>query len=191
MPRVGFKPRSYSKTAWPVTTGLILNAYTSVRTHSKLYSATIVHHFLEFEVVTAVAMKSYVFCDIAPCSPLKVNRRFGGTFRFHLQGRRISWVRNQPESMWQAEPRSRWFLAQIIIRPWIWRRYLPPKRRLTFNGLHGIISQMIALFKQLSVYLSRRSLCWKPLRSGLVSWIAVANTCCSLTRYPNCFWSWN
>jgi hypothetical protein len=30
-----------------------------------------------------------VFWDITPCSPLSVNRRFVGTYRLHLQGRRI------------------------------------------------------------------------------------------------------
>jgi hypothetical protein len=30
-------------------------------------------------------MKSSIFADITPCSPLKVNRRFGGTVRIHLQ----------------------------------------------------------------------------------------------------------
>jgi hypothetical protein len=33
--------------------------------------------------------------DITPCSPLKINRSFGGTFRLHLLGRRISQARNQ------------------------------------------------------------------------------------------------
>jgi hypothetical protein len=32
-----------------------------------------------FEVFTAVIMKSISFWDITPCSPLSVNRRFGGT----------------------------------------------------------------------------------------------------------------
>jgi hypothetical protein len=39
-----------------------------------------------FEVLTAVIMKNFFFWDITPCSPLKVNRRSGGTYRFHLQG---------------------------------------------------------------------------------------------------------
>jgi hypothetical protein len=43
-------------------------------------------------------MKSSVFRDITPCTPLKVIRRFGGTCRLHLQGRRISQARNQRES---------------------------------------------------------------------------------------------
>jgi hypothetical protein len=34
--------------------------------------------------------KSYLFYDITPCSPLKVNGRFGGTCRHRVQGRRIS-----------------------------------------------------------------------------------------------------
>jgi hypothetical protein len=36
------------------------------------------------------------------CSPLKVNRRFRGTHRLHLQGRRISQARNQHERRWQV-----------------------------------------------------------------------------------------
>jgi hypothetical protein len=40
------------------------------------------------EVLTAVIMKRTIFWDITPCSPLSVHRRFGGTCRLHLQGRR-------------------------------------------------------------------------------------------------------
>jgi hypothetical protein len=35
-------------------------------------------------------------------SPLKVNRRFGGTCRLHLQGRKISQARNQSGSIKQS-----------------------------------------------------------------------------------------
>jgi hypothetical protein len=31
------------------------------------------------EVLTAVDMKSNIFWDVTPCSPLKVNQGFGGT----------------------------------------------------------------------------------------------------------------
>jgi hypothetical protein len=51
-----------------------------------------------FEVLTAVVMKSIIFWDITRCSPLEVSRRFGGTCRLHLQGRRISQARNQREA---------------------------------------------------------------------------------------------
>jgi hypothetical protein len=40
---------------------------------------------------------------------------------------------------------SRWYLARLI-RPWRWRRYVPPKLQLTSNGLHGIIAQKRAHF---------------------------------------------
>jgi hypothetical protein len=43
-------------------------------------------------------MKISTFWDIILCSPLKVNRRFGGTCRLHLQGRRISQERNEYEA---------------------------------------------------------------------------------------------
>jgi hypothetical protein len=51
-----------------------------------------------------------------PCSPLKVNRRFGGTYRLYLQGR-INRARYQRESRLQAE-RSVDFQRTI-------RRYIP------------------------------------------------------------------
>jgi hypothetical protein len=48
-------------------------------------------------------VKSSFSWDITPNGPLKVNRLFGGTCPFHLQGRRISQARNQRESRWQVE----------------------------------------------------------------------------------------
>jgi hypothetical protein len=56
--------------------------------------------------------EEYRLLGYTPCSPLKVNRRFGGTHRLHLKGRNISQARNQRESRWQAEA-----LARIILRP--------------------------------------------------------------------------
>jgi hypothetical protein len=38
-----------------------------------------------FEVLTAVLMKSSVFWDVTPFSPLKVNRISGGKCCLHLQ----------------------------------------------------------------------------------------------------------
>jgi hypothetical protein len=42
---------------------------------------------VRFEVFTAVNMKKAVFWDVAPCR-CGVNRRFEGTYRLHLQGRK-------------------------------------------------------------------------------------------------------
>jgi hypothetical protein len=58
------------------------------------------------EVLTAVVIKSTIFWDITPCSLLKHNRHFGETYLLDLQGRRISRVRDQRYSRWQAEPGS-------------------------------------------------------------------------------------
>jgi hypothetical protein len=41
------------------------------------------------KILTAMVMKSSIFWDITPCSPLKVNRHFGGTYRLHRQGRSL------------------------------------------------------------------------------------------------------
>jgi hypothetical protein len=41
--------------------------------------------------------KSPIFWDTTPCSPLEVNRRFGGTPRLRFQCRRISQTRNQQQ----------------------------------------------------------------------------------------------
>jgi hypothetical protein len=75
----------------------------------------------------ATSIKSYIFWDITPCSPLKVNRRFGGTCRLQQS----------------FLPSSLWFLAWFILQSWRWRRHVPPKRLLTFNGLHAVVSQQI------------------------------------------------
>jgi hypothetical protein len=94
-----------------------------------------------FEVLRAVVMKNTVCCDITACSPLKVNRRFGGTSPPSL-GQKKSWARNRSV----CHLLLRWFLYRLILRPWSCRWHVPPKHRLTFNGLHGVVSQIIVLF---------------------------------------------
>jgi hypothetical protein len=90
-------------------------------------------------------MTSYIWWGISTCSSLKVNRCFGGTCRLHLQGRRISQVRNQHEAGSNKSSASCWLLALLIFRPWRWRRHAPPKCRLSFNGLHSFMFQKIGL----------------------------------------------
>jgi hypothetical protein len=93
---------------------------------------------------TCLELKSTIFWGITLYNPLKVNRRFGGTYRLHLQGRKISRGKNQPISA--CHLLSRWCLARLILRPLRWRQYVLPKRRLIFNGLYGVIPQKIILF---------------------------------------------
>jgi hypothetical protein len=59
------------------------------------------NHNVGFEVLTAVVMKSTILWGIMPCSLLKVNRLFGGTYRLHPQGR-ISRAKYQREGRWQV-----------------------------------------------------------------------------------------
>jgi hypothetical protein len=41
----------------------------------------------------------------------------------------------------QLLPASWWFLPWLILRLWRWRRHVPPKRQLTFNGLRRYIPE--------------------------------------------------
>jgi hypothetical protein len=83
-------------------------------------------------------LKSIIFWNITPCSLLSCNRRFGGKYRLNLQGRRNNFV--------TCHLLTCGFLLSLFLRPWRWRRYFPPKRRLQLNGLHGVISQKIIIF---------------------------------------------
>jgi hypothetical protein len=60
-------------------------------------------------------LKSSIFWDITPCSPLKVNRRFGGTRTLHFQGRRIS---QTSKSLLATCFHAGFFW--LILRPWRW-----------------------------------------------------------------------
>jgi hypothetical protein len=51
-----------------------------------------------FELLTTGVTVSSVFWNTAQCSQMKVNRRIGGTYFLHLQGRRISQATNQSEA---------------------------------------------------------------------------------------------
>jgi hypothetical protein len=93
------------------------------------------HAEVRFEVFTAVTMKNAVFWDVAQCSS-SVNRRFGGTYRLYLQGRKI---RERGTNV------SRWL-------PWRLRRFVPPKRRFT-QELHGVTSQKKAFSIQKYLFL--------------------------------------
>jgi hypothetical protein len=77
--------------------------------------------YVGYEVIVAVVMKGSIFWNLTACSPFKVNRRFEGTYRLHLQCRRIREGRNQHEATSQ--------------------------HHLTHNGLHGLLSHKRELFK--------------------------------------------
>jgi hypothetical protein len=91
-------------------------------------------------------MKGTDFWDITSCCPLQVNRRFRGTYRLHFH------------------LLSHWFLSWLILRTWRWGRHVSPKRRLAFNGLHGVISQKIVLFIATALRTSNPASCCNEFR---------------------------
>jgi hypothetical protein len=52
---------------------------------------------------------------------------------------------------WDITSCSHACLARLIIRPWRWRWHVSPKRRFTFNGLHGVRSQKIVPIALLAI----------------------------------------
>jgi hypothetical protein len=102
-----------------------------------------------------------MFWDMTPCSPVSVNRRFGGTYRLHLQGRRNELSKKptckQKKQQLACRLLACWFLSELISST-LKRRYVSPKRRLTLNGLHGVISQKMILFITTAVKTSNPTL---------------------------------
>jgi hypothetical protein len=71
-----------------------------------------------FEVFTAVVMESIIFWDVTPCSLLSFNRRFGGTYRLHLQGRRNNFSKTQQAST---------LLATCLPAGYCWNYFFDPE----------------------------------------------------------------
>jgi hypothetical protein len=59
--------------------------------------------YVRFEIFIAVTMKNAVFWDVVPCKS-SVNRRFGGTYRLHLKGRKIREQGTNVSRWLQTEP---------------------------------------------------------------------------------------
>jgi hypothetical protein len=66
-----------------------------IKRYNVIFHSSIICIYVGFEVFTAVVMKSIIFWDMTPCSLLSCNRRFEGTYRLHLQGRRNNFSKNQ------------------------------------------------------------------------------------------------
>lgn len=51
---------------------------------------------------TVVYVKATIFCDVTPCIPVQVHRRFGDNYCLHLHGRIVNQARNQKEGDMQS-----------------------------------------------------------------------------------------
>jgi hypothetical protein len=91
-------------------------------------------------------MKNAVFWDVEPCRSC-LNWCFGGTYRFHVQGRKI---RERGTSVSRClhttDTCSRWFLARGFFYTEDEGWYFRPIRRLRQN-LHDTTSQKTEFFK--------------------------------------------
>jgi hypothetical protein len=98
-------------------------------------------HFTGSEVLTAVVIKGSISWDITPCSPLKVHiseEHLAPIFRVNLHYVATSVLL------------AACFMAVSSLDYYSTLKMgatLSPKRRLTFSGLHDMISQKIELFK--------------------------------------------
>jgi hypothetical protein len=86
-----------------------------------------------------------IFCDVTSCSLVEVRRHF--------------WRNTVPQT-WRSKIKAKWpllaaykFLAWLILTPWKWRQYVPPKRRSTYSGLLCVIETRISclLFQRADV----------------------------------------
>jgi hypothetical protein len=98
-----------------------------------------------FEVLTAVATKTAIFRDKAPCSPY-TNRRFGGTYHLHHQVRKLHII---------VIPTDSWFcLATCSHARFFLDWFSTLKLEVILSSetsvhykLHDSISQMMIIFK--------------------------------------------
>jgi hypothetical protein len=108
------------------------------------------------EVITEVVMKSSTYWNITPCSPLKVNQRFGRTYRTP------SVSKNKPckvPARIQMTRRDRLCLApvftlsscSIYFSTLKEEAICPSETSLTFSGLHSITCKNIVLISLITI----------------------------------------
>jgi hypothetical protein len=88
-----------------------------------------------------------VFWDITQRSPLKVTRiseeYFASIFRIENKGNEETNIKQVSRRGLCLIPTSCCILVKFILLTWRWKRYVPPKLQLTFNGLYGVISTAV------------------------------------------------
>jgi hypothetical protein len=67
---------------------VLINKQKNPRTKWRILNVKACYTYVRFEVSTAVTMMILIFWEMTPCGSYK-NRRFGGSYRLHLQGARV------------------------------------------------------------------------------------------------------
>jgi hypothetical protein len=101
------------RSCYPVQSSLEGEAEHTVKLICIIAILTAKLNYVRFEAFTAVTMRNAVFCDVAPCISC-LNRRFGGTYRLPLHGRKI---REQGTSMsrWLQTVRACYFRNILLL----------------------------------------------------------------------------
>jgi hypothetical protein len=134
-----------------------------------------------------MVMKSSVFWDITPCSPLKINRLLGGTRSLHLQSWRISQVRNQREAgskqkSWKKMEAKRSSETSVDFQHTTWH-YVPEDR-----SLHWLIIVQWRCTWVCKELACNRPDVWKSvcLSTDSCSWLTNIRfeSCCHSVNFP-------
>jgi hypothetical protein len=93
-----------------------------------------------FEILTAVVLKSSIFWDIIPCSPLNVNQHFRGTCYLRLQCRRENHAK-------LCLPRAFTVVYCLAYSSTLkMKERCPSETSGDFQGVHVVIPQKTELF---------------------------------------------
>lgn len=103
-------------------------------------------HLFMYSDINEKQLIVIMFWDIMPCSLLKINLRFGETFRILRKRRNQHGTRTQHR--YASFLLSRRFLDWFILRAWRLRWHGTPKCWLSIRGIPGIIFQKREVFRK-------------------------------------------
>jgi hypothetical protein len=141
--------------------------------------------YVGFEVLTAVVMKSTIFWDTTPYSSWKladVSEEYIASI-FKVE----EWAKQETGMKLCSLSDSH---SSLIQRSWRWRRHVPSKRLLIFNGLHGVVSQKTEI---LLTAVARTPNPTISIRAPMLSLITLSkkkNIFCIDLILPAALWPW-
>jgi hypothetical protein len=128
------------------------------------------------EALAAVIRKSTVICDVICCSVVQVHRRLGGTYRLHLQGRRVNRARNQQKKALWFLPISGWFLPILTFDhedgcdTFFGREVEHILLLVYISDYCSILKMELVRSSETSMNFHRTTLCYIPENCAVQSW---------------------